>query len=147
METHTTSTHTLETDRHSLPLSSTYMQTHTQHTPHKQAHTHTHADTHTPLTHSLVSRGPTHLILSLSCLLRIVDSFGTEPAFNFEPYAKTHRMKTQWGMQNLNPQQFYTMFRECFKPGPGRSECGFLSLGLLLCCSERSCTGRSDSPV
>ena len=49
-----------------------------------------------------------------SCLLRIVDSFGTEPAFNYEPYAKTHRMKTQWGMQNLNPQQFYTMFRKLY---------------------------------
>jgi len=46
-----------------------------------------------------------------SCLLRIIDSFGTEPAFNHDVYAKGHHLKTQWGMQNLNPQQFFTMFR------------------------------------
>jgi len=47
-----------------------------------------------------------------SCLLRIIDSFGTEPAFNYDVYAKAHHLKTQWGMQNLNPQQFFTMFRQ-----------------------------------
>jgi len=46
-----------------------------------------------------------------SCLLRIIDSFGTEPAFNYDVFAKAHHLKTQWGMQNLNPQQFFTMFR------------------------------------
>ena len=46
-----------------------------------------------------------------SCLLRIIDSFGTEPAFNYMPYAK-HHSKSQWGMHNLHPQQFFTMFRE-----------------------------------
>ncbi|CAH1789934.1 unnamed protein product [Owenia fusiformis] len=45
-----------------------------------------------------------------SCLLRIVDSFGTEPAFNHMPYASNHKMRTTWGMQNLNPKQFFTMF-------------------------------------
>ncbi|KAK2147200.1 hypothetical protein LSH36_564g01050 [Paralvinella palmiformis] len=57
-----------------------------------------------------------------SCLLRIVDSFGTEPAFNFEPYAKSRRLKTQWGMQNLNPQQFFTMFPH----SPDNSFMGFV---------------------
>ncbi len=46
-----------------------------------------------------------------SCLLRVIDTFGTEPAFNYEPYARGHGLKTAWGMLNLNPQQFYTMFR------------------------------------
>jgi alpha-1,3(6)-mannosylglycoprotein beta-1,6-N-acetyl-glucosaminyltransferase len=57
-----------------------------------------------------------------SCLLRIIDSFGTEPAFNYEPYAKSHRLKTQWGMQNLNPQQMFTMFPH----SPDNSFMGFV---------------------
>ena len=51
-------------------------------------------------------------VSSCSCLLRIIDSFGTEPAFNQDEYAKAHKLKTQWGMQNLNLQQFFTMFRK-----------------------------------
>ena len=52
----------------------------------------------------------------VSCLLRIIDSFGTEPAFNYDTFAKSHHLKTQWGMQNLNPQQFFTMFRQYSPP-------------------------------
>ena len=52
------------------------------------------------------------VLMLYSCLLRIIDSFGTEPAFNHDVYAKAHHLKTQWGMQNLNPQQFFTMFRQ-----------------------------------
>lgn len=45
------------------------------------------------------------------CKLRIVDSFGTEPAYNHEGYAKRHRQfKSAWAMHNLNPRQFFTMF-------------------------------------
>ncbi|CAD5123239.1 DgyrCDS11597 [Dimorphilus gyrociliatus] len=45
------------------------------------------------------------------CKLRIVDSFGTEPAYNHEGYAKSHRQfKSAWAMHNLNPRQFFTMF-------------------------------------
>lgn len=57
-----------------------------------------------------------------SCLLRIIDSFGTEASFNNEEYAKSHQMKTQWGMQNLNLQQFYTMFPH----SPDNSFMGFI---------------------
>ncbi|XP_064598112.1 alpha-1,6-mannosylglycoprotein 6-beta-N-acetylglucosaminyltransferase A-like [Liolophura sinensis] len=45
-----------------------------------------------------------------SCLLRVVDSFGTEPAFNHKNYAKTHKILSVWGGQDLKPQQFFTMF-------------------------------------
>ena len=55
-------------------------------------------------------------VTGCSCLLRIIDSFGTEPAFNYDIFAKAHHLKTQWGMQNLNPQQFFTMFRKLGLP-------------------------------
>ena len=47
-----------------------------------------------------------------SCLFRIVDSFGTEPAFNHRVFAKQNKILTSWGGQDLNPRQFFTMFRE-----------------------------------
>ena len=49
-------------------------------------------------------------------MLRVLDSFGTEPEFNHANYAQSKGHKTPWGKWNLNPQQFYTMFREysCF---------------------------------
>ena len=47
-----------------------------------------------------------------SCLLRIVDSFGTVPAYNLRSWAKSHKILTTWGGQDLQPQQFFTMFRK-----------------------------------
>ncbi|XP_047628029.1 alpha-1,6-mannosylglycoprotein 6-beta-N-acetylglucosaminyltransferase A isoform X2 [Phacochoerus africanus] len=44
------------------------------------------------------------------CMLRVLDSFGTEPEFNHANYAQSKGHKTPWGKWNLNPQQFYTMF-------------------------------------
>lgn len=44
------------------------------------------------------------------CMLRVLDSFGTEPEFNHASYAQSKGHKTPWGKWNLNPQQFYTMF-------------------------------------
>ncbi|XP_066879216.1 alpha-1,6-mannosylglycoprotein 6-beta-N-acetylglucosaminyltransferase A-like [Kogia breviceps] len=43
-------------------------------------------------------------------MLRVLDSFGTEPEFNHANYAQLKGHKTPWGKWNLNPQQFYTMF-------------------------------------
>ncbi|XP_062614039.1 alpha-1,6-mannosylglycoprotein 6-beta-N-acetylglucosaminyltransferase A-like isoform X1 [Saccostrea cucullata] len=57
-----------------------------------------------------------------SCLLRIVDSFGTEPAYNLRAYAKAHKMLTSWGGQDLLPQQFFTMFPH----SPDNSFMGFV---------------------
>lgn len=60
------------------------------------------------------------------CMLRVLDSFGTEPEFNHAHYAQSKGHKTPWGKWNLNPQQFNTMFRkfgatkvqqECQLPG------------------------------
>ncbi|XP_041118119.1 alpha-1,6-mannosylglycoprotein 6-beta-N-acetylglucosaminyltransferase A-like [Polyodon spathula] len=44
------------------------------------------------------------------CMLRVLDSFGTEPEFNHAQYAQSKGHKTPWGKWNLNPQQFNTMF-------------------------------------
>ncbi|KAG7467320.1 hypothetical protein MATL_G00152110 [Megalops atlanticus] len=44
------------------------------------------------------------------CMLRVLDSFGTEPEFNHAYYAQSKGHKTPWGKWNLNPQQFNTMF-------------------------------------
>ncbi|KAM4608651.1 alpha-1,6-mannosylglycoprotein 6-beta-N-acetylglucosaminyltransferase A-like [Polymixia lowei] len=57
-----------------------------------------------------------HLHLSASipdlkqCKVRVLDSFGTEPDFNHEAWAKSHSQTTFWGGLNLIPMQFYTMF-------------------------------------
>lgn len=45
-------------------------------------------------------------------MLRVLDSFGTEPEFNHAHYAQSKGHKTPWGKWNLNPQQFNTMFRK-----------------------------------
>lgn len=57
-----------------------------------------------------------------SCLLRILDSFGTEPAFNLRSFAKQRKKLTSWGGQDLQPQQFFTMFPH----SPDNSFMGFV---------------------
>ena len=47
------------------------------------------------------------------CRIRVIDTFGPEPAYNHEEYATLHGYRTNWGYWNLNPKQFMTMFREC----------------------------------
>ncbi|XP_072880712.1 alpha-1,6-mannosylglycoprotein 6-beta-N-acetylglucosaminyltransferase A-like isoform X2 [Hemitrygon akajei] len=44
------------------------------------------------------------------CLLRVLDSFGTEPEFNHAEYAKKRNYGSPWGKLNLIPKQFYNMF-------------------------------------
>ncbi|XP_076441339.1 alpha-1,6-mannosylglycoprotein 6-beta-N-acetylglucosaminyltransferase A-like [Babylonia areolata] len=56
------------------------------------------------------------------CLFRIVDSFGTEPAFNHRAFAKQNKILTAWGGQDLNPRQFFTMFPH----SPDNSFMGFV---------------------
>lgn len=46
------------------------------------------------------------------CRFRVVDSFGTEPAFNLGSYARSHGYKTLWGSWGLQPLQYMTMFRK-----------------------------------
>uniref|UniRef100_A0A3P9Q208 alpha-1,6-mannosyl-glycoprotein 6-beta-N-acetylglucosaminyltransferase n=1 Tax=Poecilia reticulata TaxID=8081 RepID=A0A3P9Q208_POERE len=46
------------------------------------------------------------------CRFRILDSFGTEPAFNLASYAHLHGYKTLWGSWGLQPLQYMTMFRK-----------------------------------
>ena len=50
----------------------------------------------------------------IRCSMRVVDSFGTEPEYNFPSYAKRKKMKSAWGKLNFFPKQFNTMFREFF---------------------------------
>ncbi|KAL8623882.1 hypothetical protein ACOMHN_050597 [Nucella lapillus] len=56
------------------------------------------------------------------CMFRIVDSFGTEPAFNHRAFAKQNKILTAWGGQDLNPRQFFTMFPH----SPDNSFMGFV---------------------
>uniref|UniRef100_UPI003AAAC4D3 alpha-1,6-mannosylglycoprotein 6-beta-N-acetylglucosaminyltransferase A-like n=1 Tax=Centroberyx gerrardi TaxID=166262 RepID=UPI003AAAC4D3 len=44
------------------------------------------------------------------CMIRVLDSFGTEPDFNHGAWAGSHNLKSSWGGLNLIPMQFYTMF-------------------------------------
>ncbi|XP_052815041.1 alpha-1,6-mannosylglycoprotein 6-beta-N-acetylglucosaminyltransferase A-like [Mya arenaria] len=57
-----------------------------------------------------------------SCLVRVVDSFGTEPGFNLRTFAKQRKKLSSWGGQDLNPQQFFTMFPH----SPDNSFMGFV---------------------
>lgn len=42
----------------------------------------------------------------------MIDTFGTEPAYNHEDYATLHGYRTNWGYWNLNSRQYMTMFRK-----------------------------------
>ncbi|KAM9716824.1 alpha-1,6-mannosylglycoprotein 6-beta-N-acetylglucosaminyltransferase B-like [Menidia menidia] len=57
------------------------------------------------------------------CRFRILDSFGTEPVFNFPSYAHSHGYKTLWGSWGLQPLQYMTMFPHT----PDNSFLGFVS--------------------
>ncbi|XP_047464381.1 alpha-1,6-mannosylglycoprotein 6-beta-N-acetylglucosaminyltransferase B-like [Mugil cephalus] len=57
------------------------------------------------------------------CRFRILDSFGTEPAFNLASYARDHGYKTLWGSWGLQPLQYMTMFPHT----PDNSFLGFAS--------------------
>ncbi|XP_038156877.1 alpha-1,6-mannosylglycoprotein 6-beta-N-acetylglucosaminyltransferase B-like [Cyprinodon tularosa] len=57
------------------------------------------------------------------CRFRILDSFGTEPAFNLASYAQSHGYKTLWGSWGLQPLQYMTMFPHT----PDNSFLGFVS--------------------
>ncbi len=46
------------------------------------------------------------------CHIRVIDTFGTEPAYNNEEYATLHGHRTNWGYWNLNCKQYMTMFRK-----------------------------------
>ncbi|XP_072298625.1 alpha-1,6-mannosylglycoprotein 6-beta-N-acetylglucosaminyltransferase B-like [Eucyclogobius newberryi] len=54
-----------------------------------------------------------HMSLTLKkhkCHIRVIDSFGTEPAYNHEVYATQNGYRTNWGYWNLNALQYMTMF-------------------------------------
>uniref|UniRef100_A0A3Q3ID74 alpha-1,6-mannosyl-glycoprotein 6-beta-N-acetylglucosaminyltransferase n=1 Tax=Monopterus albus TaxID=43700 RepID=A0A3Q3ID74_MONAL len=57
------------------------------------------------------------------CRFRILDSFGTEPAFNLGSYARRWGYKTLWGSWGLHPLQYMTMFPHT----PDNSFLGFVS--------------------
>ncbi|KAG5278900.1 hypothetical protein AALO_G00103960 [Alosa alosa] len=67
-----------------------------------------------------------HMGLSLKkhkCRIRVIDTFGTEPAYNHEEYATLHGYRTNWGYWNLNARQYMTMFPHT----PDNSFMGFVS--------------------
>ncbi|XP_043944964.1 alpha-1,6-mannosylglycoprotein 6-beta-N-acetylglucosaminyltransferase B [Protopterus annectens] len=57
------------------------------------------------------------------CHIRVIDTFGTEPAYNYEEYATLHGYHTNWGYWNFNPKQYMTMFPHT----PDNSFMGFVS--------------------
>ncbi|XP_040033363.2 alpha-1,6-mannosylglycoprotein 6-beta-N-acetylglucosaminyltransferase B isoform X2 [Gasterosteus aculeatus] len=57
------------------------------------------------------------------CRFRILDSFGTEPAFNLRSYARSRGYETLWGSWGLQPLQYLTMFPHT----PDNSFLGFVS--------------------
>ncbi|KAI3365660.1 hypothetical protein L3Q82_010734 [Scortum barcoo] len=61
--------------------------------------------------------------LHYKCHFRILDSFGTEPAFNLRSYARSRGYKTLWGSWGLKPLQYMTMFPHT----PDNSFLGFVS--------------------
>lgn len=48
----------------------------------------------------------------------MIDTFGTEPAYNHEEYATLHGYRTNWGYWNLHSQQYMTMFRMWIHASP-----------------------------
>ena len=51
------------------------------------------------------------------CRLRILDSFGTEPEFNYAEYKEGEKLKVGWGKADVLVRQMMTMFRKytcCF---------------------------------
>ncbi|GFS07555.1 alpha-1,6-mannosylglycoprotein 6-beta-N-acetylglucosaminyltransferase A [Elysia marginata] len=74
-----------------------------------------------------------------SCLFRVLDSFGTEPAFNHRMFAKQNKILTSWGGQDLNLQQFYTMFPH----SPDNSFMGFV-VDRILNDTEKSSEPKRD---
>uniref|UniRef100_A0A665V3Z6 alpha-1,6-mannosyl-glycoprotein 6-beta-N-acetylglucosaminyltransferase n=1 Tax=Echeneis naucrates TaxID=173247 RepID=A0A665V3Z6_ECHNA len=63
------------------------------------------------------------------CHFRILDSFGTEPAFNLGSYTHSHGYKTLWGRWGLQPLQYMTMFPHT----PDNSFLGFVSVERTVC--------------
>ncbi|CAB1344915.1 unnamed protein product [Coregonus sp. 'balchen'] len=61
--------------------------------------------------------------MSVVCHIRVIDTFGTEPAYNHEDYATLHGYRTNWGYWNLNSRQYMTMFPHT----PDNSFMGFVS--------------------
>ncbi|KAI4805183.1 hypothetical protein KUCAC02_009810, partial [Chaenocephalus aceratus] len=44
------------------------------------------------------------------CIIRVLDTFGTEPDFNHISWANKHKLESPFGGLNMIPLQFYTMF-------------------------------------
>ncbi|KAF7667702.1 hypothetical protein LDENG_00049030 [Lucifuga dentata] len=86
-----------------------------------------------PLTFDLIYtdyHGLAHLQVAMGlafqhyqCRFRILDSFGTEPAFNLRSYARSRSYKTLWGSWGLQPLQYMTMFPHT----PDNSFLGFVT--------------------
>ena len=47
-----------------------------------------------------------------SCRLRILDSFGTDPEFNYAEYKDAAKFKSGWGKADVHVRQMMTMFRK-----------------------------------
>ncbi|XP_034430201.1 alpha-1,6-mannosylglycoprotein 6-beta-N-acetylglucosaminyltransferase A-like [Hippoglossus hippoglossus] len=48
--------------------------------------------------------------IKYKCMMRLLDSFGTEPDFNHAVWAQKQKLKNPYGGFSLTPAQFYTLF-------------------------------------
>ena len=58
-----------------------------------------------------------YMCIKCRCLLRVLDTFGTEPVFNYKKWKpekddRNHDYGHTWGNWELNPRQFMTMYRK-----------------------------------
>ncbi|KAJ8320974.1 hypothetical protein KUTeg_002561 [Tegillarca granosa] len=63
------------------------------------------------------------LFLSIQCLVRVLDSFGTEPEFNSAMYSNVRKLVSPWTGLDLDTQQFFTFFPH----SPDNSFMGFVA--------------------
>lgn len=85
----------------------------------------------------LISARPiSYRLPSRRCHIRVIDTFGTEPAYNHEEYATLHGFRTNWGYWNLHGQQYMTMFRKCRPSSP----CSARTRACLECARQADCT-------
>lgn len=89
-------------------------------------------------THFMTLYGPK--ISKFRCLFRVLDSFGTEAAFNFKSFAMKTKQKTYWGMKNLDLRQFFTLF-------PHSPDNSFMGFAIQMFPSKANTTRKNQAVI
>ena len=94
----------------------------------KQARDELPGDPRHPWQWDFVEPGSSGPVSPPRCRVRVIDTFGTEPAYNHEEYATLRGYRTNWGYWNLQPTQFMTMFRKWGMAGRFRGLASFRAM-------------------